>query len=99
MTPKNARGALKFHHDWEAKCAVQICTRDQVTSVVCVCLICTIFGRDNDSTADCTKTRIPNDKYYTAPWRSDNYDRYLCKQRATIWEDHETLTSKGRKLS
>jgi hypothetical protein len=54
MTPKKARGALKFHLDWEVKYAVQICTHDPVSKDVSivVCLMCTNVGRDDDGTDD-----------------------------------------------
>jgi len=99
MTPKKARGALKFHLDWEVKYAVQICTRDPVSKdVSCVvCLMCTNFGRDDDDTADRKRKRTSNDKYYTAPWRSDNFVSHLRKQHATMWEDYKKLTHEGKK--
>ena len=100
MTPQKARGALKFHLDWEVKYAVQICTCDQVSndvSSVVVCLMCTSFGRDDDDAADRKRMRTSNDKYYTAPWRSDNFVSHLLKQHATMWKDYKKLTHKGKK--
>jgi hypothetical protein len=75
MTPKKPKGALKFHQDWEMKYAVQICTRDPVTKDVlsAVCLMCTNFGRDSDESSERKRKRTANDKYYTAPWRTDNF--------------------------
>ncbi len=66
MTPsKKARGAVKFHQDWEVKYAVRIFTRDPASKDVSsmVCLMCTNFGCDNDDdTADRKRQRTSNDK-------------------------------------
>jgi hypothetical protein len=88
-----------FHQDWEVKYAVQICTRDPVSKDVSsfVCLMCTNFGRVNDDTADRKQKRTSNDKYYTAPWRSDTFVSHLCKQHATKWEDYKKLTHEAKK--
>ena len=81
------------------KYAVQICTRDPVSKDVSsfVCLMCTNFGRVNDDTADRKQKQTSNDKYYTAPWRSDTFVSHLCKQHATMWEDYKKLTHEGKK--
>jgi hypothetical protein len=100
MTPKKAKGALKFHVDWEVKYAVQICTRDRVSKDVSsvVCLMCTKFGGDDEDAADRKQKRTSNENYYTStPWRSDNLVSHLCKQHATMWEDYKKLTHKGKK--
>jgi hypothetical protein len=90
MTRKKGRGALQFQHqDWEVKYGVQVCTRDPVSKEVSsvVCLLCTNFDRNSDDTFDRKRKRTSNNKYYTAPWRTDNFVSHLCKQQATMWED------------
>jgi hypothetical protein len=81
------------------KYAVQICTRDPVSKDVSsvVCLMCTNFGGDNDDDGNRKRKRTSNDKYYTAPWRSDNFVSHLCKQHATMWEEYKKLTHEGKK--
>ena len=99
MTPKKTKGALKFHQDLEVMYAVKICTGDPVSKDVTsvVCLLCTNFGRDNDDTPDRKRKRALNDKYYVAPWRSDNFVSHLCKQHATMWEEYKKLTHEEKK--
>ncbi|KAI2492556.1 hypothetical protein MHU86_22007 [Fragilaria crotonensis] len=89
MTSKKPKGAVKFHQDWEVKYAVQVCTRDPVSKDVCsvVCLMCTNFGREDDAeAAERKRKRTSNDKYYTAPWRTDNFVSHLRKQHAVMEE-------------
>ena len=99
MTPKKTKGALKFHQDWEVKYAVQICARDPVSKDVTsvVCLMCTNFGRDDGDAPDRKRKRTSNDKYYTAPWRSDNFVSHLRTQHATMWEEYKKLTHEEKK--
>jgi hypothetical protein len=99
MTPKKTKGALKFHQDWEVKYAVQICMRDPVSKDVTsvVCLLCTNFGRDNNDAPDRKQKRTSNDKYYVAPWRSDNVVSHLRKQHAAMWEEYKKLTHEEKK--
>ena len=99
MTPKKAKGASKFHQDWEVKYAVQICTHDSVRKDVSsvVCLLCTNFGRYSGDTPDCKHKRTSNDKYYTAPWCTDNFVSHLHKQHATMWEEYKKLTNEEKK--
>ena len=100
MTSKKPKGAVKFHQDWEVKYAVQICTRDPVSKVVScvVCLMCTNFGRKDDvEGAEQKRKRITNDKYCTAPWRTDNFVSHLCKQHSSMWEDCRMLGSAEKK--
>ncbi|KAI2490908.1 hypothetical protein MHU86_23673 [Fragilaria crotonensis] len=94
MTSKKPKGAVKFHQDWEVKYAVQVCTRDPVSKDVCsvVCLMCTNFGREDDAeAAERKRKRTSNDKYYTAPWRTDNFVSHLRKQHAVMWEEYRKL--------
>ena len=81
MTPKKGRDALKLHQRGEVKYGVQVCTRDPVSKQVSsvVCLLCTNVGRDSDDALDRKQKRTSNDKYYTAPWRTDNFGSHLCK--------------------
>jgi hypothetical protein len=100
MTPKKGRVALKFHQqDWEVKYGVQVCTRDPVSKEVSsvVCLLCTNFGHDSDDALDRKQKRTSNDKYYAAPWRTDNFVSHLCKQHAPMWEDYKMLTNEEKK--
>ncbi len=88
VTSKKPKGgAVKFHQDWEVKHAVQICTRDPVSKDVSSveCLMCTNFGREDDvEGAERKRKQTTNDKYYTAPWRTDNFVGHLRKQHAFI---------------
>ncbi len=79
MTPKMGGSALNFHQDWEMKYGVQVCTRDPVSKEVSsvACLLCTNFGRDSDDALDRKRKRTSNDKYYTAPWRSNDFVSHL----------------------
>ena len=96
MTSKKPKGAVKFHQDWDLKYALQISTRDPVTKDVSsvVCLMCTNFGRDNDDEADRKRKRTSNDKYFTAPWRTDSFVSHLRKQHAaSMWDNYKKLSS------
>ena len=97
MTPKKAKGASKFHQDWEVKYAVQICITTKDLSSVVVCLLCTNFGCNSDDTLDRKQKRTSNNKYYTASWCNDNFVRHLCKQHVTMWEEYKKLTNEEKK--
>jgi hypothetical protein len=101
MTPKKPKGAVKFHQDWEVKYAVQICTRDPVSKDVSsvVCLMYTNFGREDDvECAERKRKQTTNDKYYTAPWRTDNFVSHLRKQHSSMWKDYRMLGSAEKKF-
>ncbi len=78
---------------------MQICTRDPVSKdvTIVVCLLCTNFGRDNDDTPDHKRKRTSNDKYYVAPWRSDNFVSHLHKQHATMWAEYKKIAHEEKK--
>ncbi len=78
---------------------MQVCTCDPVSKDASsvVFLLCTIFGSDSDDTLDRKQQRMSNYKYYTAPWRTDNFVSHLCKQHATVWEDYKNLMNEEKK--
>jgi hypothetical protein len=71
----------------------------EVSSVVCL-LCSTNCGRDSDDTLDHKQKRTSNNKYYTAPWRTDNFVSHHRNQHATMWwdEDYEKLTNEEKKF-
>ena len=78
---------------------MQVCTRAPVSKEVSsvMCLLCTNFGRDSDDALDRKQKRTSNDKYYTAPWRTNDFVSHLCKQHATLWEDYKKLMNEEKK--
>ena len=77
------------------KYGVQICTRDPVSKEAssAVCLMCTNFGRDDIDEADRKRKRTTNDKYFTPPWRSDNFVSHLRTQHSSMWEEYRNLST------
>ena len=69
----------------QKKCQVW-CVCCAQTSAATAMTLLTAIGRGNS-----------NDKYYTAPWRTDNFVSHLRKQHATMWEDYKKRTNEEKK--
>ena len=58
-------------------------------------MFCQSFGCEYGETErdDQKWKRTTNAKYYTTPWRTDNFSSHLKKQHASLWEEYQVLST------
>ena len=85
--------AKKFSLEWILKYGLEVATRHpsttEVTSVLC--LFCRSFGRE-DEDAERKRKRTTNLKYYSYPWRADNFSSHLKLQHPVKWNEYTSLS-------
>jgi hypothetical protein len=97
-----ARRPVELKEQWLVKLGLEVSTRDVGTSKVTsvLCLFCKHCGRDDgDDNADGgirKRKRTTNKKYFTSPWRSDNFSNHLSKQHKTKWEIYQGLQNEEK---
>lgn len=97
MAPK-AR-ATPFLRDHQLAYAVKPSQyyQDQPSVVLSAeCLFCVYHGREEQIGSKRRKTG--NVKYFTAPFRTDNYLQHHRNQHSTLWENYQSLSSEDKKL-
>ena len=60
------------------------------------CLFCVDHGHEEQIGSKHRKTG--NVKYFTAPFRTDNYLQHHHNQHSTLWENYQSLSSEDKKL-
>ncbi|KAG7343599.1 hypothetical protein IV203_021544 [Nitzschia inconspicua] len=101
-----ARKPVEFHESWIVKFGLEVSTRDVGTSKVTsvLCLFCKHCGRDdgNDGDDNCCQTRkrkrTTNIKYFTSPWRSDNFTSHLKNQHMKTWDIYRGLSMEEQRI-
>ena len=93
----------KYRTEWTttSKFGLQVSTRDLPTNDVtsALCLFCRQFGREEQE-AELSRKRkhTTNIKYYSYPWRSDNFTRHLNSQHPIKWAEYTSLSSEEKLL-
>ena len=85
--------AAKFQLEWTIKFGLEVSTCNLATTEVsCLkCLFCCEFGRECDNTERKRKLTT-NCKYFSSPWRSDNFTAHLNKQHPLKWSEYQALS-------
>ncbi|KAG7338215.1 hypothetical protein IV203_031377 [Nitzschia inconspicua] len=89
--------AKKFNLEWIVKYGLEVSTRDPSTSEVTtvVCSFCRSFGRE-DEHAERKRKRTMNAKYFSYPWRSDNFSRHLKQQHPVKWDEYTSMPAEEK---
>ena len=83
----------EYISDWTLKFGLEVSTRDLSTNEVtsALCLFCRQFGReDGDDDVARKRKRTMNCKYFSYPWRSDNFTSHLKKQHLKKWTEYNS---------
>jgi hypothetical protein len=76
-----------------------VSTRDvsncSVTSVLCV--FCRTFGREDSNNESRKRKMTANEKYFSYPWRVDNFTTHLKKQHHSKWAEYQELSTEDKK--
>ncbi|KAG7363603.1 hypothetical protein IV203_026964 [Nitzschia inconspicua] len=94
MAESHRKGkAKKFNLEWILKYGLEVSTRDPSTSEVTtvLCSFCRTFGRE-DEDSERKRKRTKNAKYFSYPWRSDNFSRHLKQQHPVKWNEYTNLS-------
>ena len=80
--------AKKFSSEWTLKYGLEVSTRNPSTSEVTsmLCLFCRQFGREGK------RKRTTNLKYFSYPWRTDNFSCHLKQQHPVKWDEYKNLS-------
>jgi hypothetical protein len=89
----------KFSSDWIVKYGLEVTTRDvsdgSVTSVLC--LFCRTFNREDSNDESRKRKMTANEKYFSYPWRADNFSTHLKKQHPSKWAEYQELPTEDKK--
>ena len=94
MATKSGGGRAKqFQSEWTLKFGLEVCTRNPSTSEVSsvVCLFCRHFGREEEDFDQRKRKRTANPKFFSQPWRSDNFTTHLRQQHPVKWNEYLSL--------
>jgi len=83
------RQSQEFQSEWILKYGLEVSTRSPSTSEVSsvLCLFCRQFvGREDDDN-ERKRKRTTNIKYFSSPWRSDNFNNHLKQQHPLKWNE------------
>ncbi len=85
--------AKKFSLEWILKYGLEVATRNPPTSEVTsvLCLFCRSFGRE-DEDVERKRKRTTNLKYFSYPWRADNFSSHLNLQHPVKWNEYTSLS-------
>lgn len=84
-----ARSKAKFQTEWVLNYGVEVSTRCPSTSEVS--MFCRQFGRE-DEDGERKRKRTTNVKYFSYPWRSDNFTTHLKQQHPMKWKEYTLLS-------
>jgi hypothetical protein len=86
--------AKTFQQEWILKYGLEVSTRDPSTSNVtsALCKFCSQFGREDEDAEERKRKRTTNVKYFSYPWRSDNFSSHLKLQHTTKWNEYNCLS-------
>ena len=93
------RGKPKtFQSEWTLKYGLEVSTRDPSSSEVtsAICLFCRQFGRE-DEEMERKRKRTTNLKYFSHPWRSDNFSSHLKQQHPVKWYKYSSLSVEDKR--
>ena len=92
--------AKKFSLEWILKYGLEVATRNPPTSEVTsvLCLFCRSFGRE-DEDVERKRKRTTNLKYFSYPWRADNFSSHLKLQHPVKWNEYTSLSVEDKKNS
>ena len=85
--------AKKFSLEWLLKYGLEISTRNPSTSEVTtvLCSFCRTFGRE-DEDIQRKRKKTMNAKYFSYPWRADNFSCHLKQQHPVKWNEYTNLS-------
>ncbi|KAG7357172.1 hypothetical protein IV203_001860 [Nitzschia inconspicua] len=100
MAEAKSKGkAKKFtvNLEWIVKYGLEVSTRDPSTSEVTtvLCSFCRSFGRE-DEDAERKRKRTMNAKYFSYPWRSDNFSCHLKQQHPVKWNEYTSMPAEEK---
>jgi hypothetical protein len=69
------RKKASFQKEWLLKYGLEVTTKDLASGVVTsvLCLFCRHCGREDNAEHERKRKRTQNAKYFSSPWRSDNF--------------------------
>ena len=99
MVPRSHQKPKKFSNDWIIQYGLEVATRDVTTSCVTsvLCLFCRTFGREEINEESRKRKITANEKYFSGPWRADNFLSHLKKQHPTKWPEYQVLSVEEKK--
>jgi len=85
--------AKKFNLEWILKYSLEISTRDPCTSEVTalLCSFCSMFSHE-DEDIERKQKRTMNAKYFSYPWRTNNFSYHLKQQHPVKWNEYSRLS-------
>ena len=93
MGPKRK---VPYAHQHGLLFGVEVCERCKTTGEVVSarCRFCVSFGREEKAGGKRKRTQKP--KYYTKPFRTDNYTSHNSKQHPSRWQDYNILSDEKK---